>query len=196
MLKWQLWFQTPLENVHWRGKTNFYEICSNYEQLFQPIQCRAWKVCQANSIDKFVLPRATGILSTSGQFQYLRDTKCFGNGTRQNSACRIRLEIYTNFFLFLFYSFHFSSEISSSNSIIWMSFKNCFLPTVSLSFSGEISAVVRSRVQHGEVPILTLAWERTYFCLQCSNSSWLEKKRVVKSKRILLLFMRHNKWVY
>ena len=61
--------------------------CLNYERLFHPVKCIARKICQCNSVDKLVLPRVTGILSVSGHFHYLPFTKCFSNGTRQNSNC-------------------------------------------------------------------------------------------------------------
>ena len=38
--------------------------CFNYEQLFHPVQCTAFIICQCSSKDKLVLPRVTGILST------------------------------------------------------------------------------------------------------------------------------------
>ena len=46
-------------------------VCSNYEQLFHPIQCTACRICQCSSRDRRVLPEVTGILSISDQVHYL-----------------------------------------------------------------------------------------------------------------------------
>ena len=45
-------------------------VCSNYEQLFHPVQCTAYRICQCSSRDKFVLPELTGILSVLNQLRY------------------------------------------------------------------------------------------------------------------------------
>ena len=63
------------------------KVCFKNEQMFHPVQCTACKLCQFSSIDKIVLPRATGILSTSDQTHYIWGIKRFGNRTRQNSSC-------------------------------------------------------------------------------------------------------------
>ena len=62
-------------------------VCFNYEQLFNPVQWTACRICQCNSRDKLVLPEVTGILSVSDQLHYLWSINCFGNGTRQYSTC-------------------------------------------------------------------------------------------------------------
>ena len=46
-------------------------VCFNYEQLFQPVQCTACRICQCSSRDKLLLPEETGILSISDQLHYL-----------------------------------------------------------------------------------------------------------------------------
>ena len=42
-----------------------------YEQLFHPVQCTAYKICQCSSRDKLVLPEVTDILSISDQIHHL-----------------------------------------------------------------------------------------------------------------------------
>ena len=46
-------------------------VCINYEQLFPPVKCTAYRISQCSSRDKLVLPETTGILSISDQFRYL-----------------------------------------------------------------------------------------------------------------------------
>ena len=62
-------------------------VCYNYEQLFDPVQCTACKRRQVSSIGKPVVSRPTSILTFSDKFHYLSGTNCFGNGTWQNLAC-------------------------------------------------------------------------------------------------------------
>ena len=47
------------------------KVYINYDQLSHSVHRTACKMCQCSSIDKFVLPRATGVLSISGQIQHL-----------------------------------------------------------------------------------------------------------------------------
>ena len=37
--------------------------CFKYGELFRPVKCTAFKICQCSSLDELVLPRVTGILS-------------------------------------------------------------------------------------------------------------------------------------
>ena len=62
-------------------------VCFTYEQLFHPVFCTACRICHCSSIDKLVLPRATGILTISDQLHHICVMNCFGNGTRQYSTC-------------------------------------------------------------------------------------------------------------
>ena len=43
----------------------------DYEQLFHPVQCTAYRICQDSSKDKLVLSEVTGILSISDQIRCL-----------------------------------------------------------------------------------------------------------------------------
>ena len=43
----------------------------NYEQLFHPVQCTAYRICQGSSREKLFLPEVTGILSIREQIRYL-----------------------------------------------------------------------------------------------------------------------------
>ena len=62
-------------------------VCFNYEQLFHPVHWTASGICQFRSIDKMVLPEASGFLSKSDQHQCLWGRNYFGEGTQQNSTC-------------------------------------------------------------------------------------------------------------
>ena len=81
-------------------------VCVNYEQLFQPVQCTARRICQCSSRDKLVLPEVTGILSFSDKLLYLSGINCFGNGTRQNSTC-----LYQSGSLHILFSYHYIMSI-------------------------------------------------------------------------------------
>ena len=67
--------------------SNLEGVCSNYEQLFHPVQCTACRISQCSSGDKLVLPRLTRILSFSDRIHYLWSINCFGNGIGQYSTC-------------------------------------------------------------------------------------------------------------
>ena len=61
--------------------------CFTNEQLFRPVQCTVWKICQCNSINKPGLPRLASMVSISDQFHRSWDTSCLGISARQNSTC-------------------------------------------------------------------------------------------------------------
>ena len=63
-----------------------------FEQLFHPVQCTTFRLCQSSSRDKLVLPEVTGTIWTSDQLPYLWGINCFGNGTRQYSRCMYQSE--------------------------------------------------------------------------------------------------------
>ena len=55
-----------------RKKTSIFDRnCFEYEQLFHPVRCTAWRICQSSSRDKLVLLEMTGILSISDHFHCL-----------------------------------------------------------------------------------------------------------------------------
>ena len=81
-------------------------VCSNYVQLFHPVKCTACRIYRCSSRDKFVLPRATRILSISEYFHYPWGINCFANGTRQYSTC-----LYQSGSLHILFSYHYKLSI-------------------------------------------------------------------------------------
>ena len=53
-----------------RKKSFFDGVRFIYEQLFHPVQCTAYRICQCGSRDKLVLPDMTASLSILDQFRY------------------------------------------------------------------------------------------------------------------------------
>ena len=43
-------------------------VCLNYEQLFHPVQCTAFRKCPCSSRDRLVLSEVTDFLTISDQF--------------------------------------------------------------------------------------------------------------------------------
>ena len=113
----------------------------NYEQLFHPVQCTAYRLCQCSSKDKLNLPEVAGILSISDHFQYFRGINCFGNGTRHYSLC-----LYQSGSSHIVFSYHYIlyilSKITFLESDFSVSGSCCLSTTVSVSFSGESFGVV------------------------------------------------------
>ena len=89
LLCWNDNFNTGFDRItlNRKKKSCLDTLCFNYEQLFQPAQCTASRICLGSFIDKHFSWRASFILSFSDQLHYLRGLNCFGNGTRQCSFC-------------------------------------------------------------------------------------------------------------
>ena len=110
------------------------KACFNYEHLFHPVQCTACKISQLTSNDEQVLPRATGILSTSERLHYLWGIICLCNGTQWFWDFCASLVVYTDV--------QYRHEIWSLESIFSIS-GNCLISTtVSVSFLEEVFGVV------------------------------------------------------
>ena len=89
-------------------------ICFDYEQLFDPVQCTACRLCQCSSRDKLVLPELAGFLAFSDQLHYLWGINCFGNGTRHNSTC-----LYQSGSSHIIFSYHYILSILGKIFLLW-----------------------------------------------------------------------------
>ena len=104
-----------------RKKTSiFVEICFTYEQLFHPVHCTACGICQCNSVDKFNLLTASGILTISDQLHCLWGINCFLNCTRHFSTCP-----YQSGCLHILFSYHCKLSISGKIFLLWNQFLKC-----------------------------------------------------------------------
>ena len=54
-----------------RRTSNLDGVCFSYEQLFHPVQCTAYRICQCSSKDKLVLPEVTSFPPISDQLRHL-----------------------------------------------------------------------------------------------------------------------------
>ena len=158
-----------------RKKTSNLEgVCFNYEQLFHPVQCTACRRSQCSSKDKLVSSEVTGSLSISDQLHYLWGINCFGNGTRQNSIC-----LYQSGSSQILFSYLYILSILGKIYLFWIQSFQCL---AIVAFQLQSGWFFREKfwelsVQHDSVPILIRTWERGFYYLQCSNSSWLEWKK-------------------
>ena len=148
----------------------------NYEKLFRWLQCIACKICQCSSIHKLILSRASGVLSLSDHLRYLWGMNCFGNVSRQFELVPL-VSKFTHSTLLPLYNVHFRQEISSLESVFAMSAKFCISITVFVSFREKY---LELEVQYHDVPFLLLTWEKGFDYLQCSNTSWLERRKKFK----------------
>ena len=89
-------------------------VCFNYEQMFHPVQCIAFRICQFTSKDELVLPEVPGILSNSDQLPYLWGINCFRNGTRQYSTC-----LYQSGSSHTLFSYHYKLSTLGKIFILW-----------------------------------------------------------------------------
>ena len=119
--------------------------------MFHPLHWTTWKKCQLNSQDNFVLPRVTGVLSTSEQPLQLWGTIFFRSGTRQYWGC-----LYQSWTLHIHFVCHyilsntgwkfpFLESVFSVSGICWVS------TTVSVVFSGEVFGVVSTTSQSSKL---------------------------------------------
>ena len=111
------------------------EIWLNYDQLFPPVQCTAWKISQSHSIVILNLPRASSNLSISDQFLYLWGINCFINSTRLFRLVCISQEFYTHFFPTIGKNQFLESLFSVSSNC-------CVSITVCVSYSEEVFGVL------------------------------------------------------
>ena len=98
-----------------RKKTSILaRVCFHYEQLFNPVQCTACRICLCSSRDKLVLPEVIGILLVSDQLHHPSRINCFGNVTRQNSTC-----LYQSGFSHILFSYHYILSILGKIFLLW-----------------------------------------------------------------------------
>ena len=118
-----------------------YESCFYQEQLFYPVKCTAFKICQCNSLYKLILQVMIGILSILLSLRYELFQK------RYTTLFNLSVSFlkFTPTFSLLLHTFYFRQKKSSLGSAFSIS-GECGISTsvsaISVSFHGENYGVV------------------------------------------------------